>query len=121
MKSSIGPGGSWSRQFKTLFCIAFAIVVVALIVSLVLPRPGRTSLPAPALPLPTKAEVEAELPEMWFRGISWELMLSRIDERFPETEPRPEFRQGAKFMVITVKEGDYFVAPDHELLPWPPA
>ncbi len=112
----------WSRGRKAFTYVVFLVLAVALIVCICRPSACLTLTPTPTpTPLPTKAEVEAELPEMWFVGISWELMFSRIEERFPETEPRPEFSQGAKFMVLTVKEGDHFVAPGHELLPWPPA
>ena len=113
----------WSRGRKALTYLVILVFAAVLLVCVCRPCPTLTPAPTPTPTptLPTKAEVEEQLPEMWFRGISWELMLSRIEERFPGTEPRPEFWQGAKYMVMTVKEGDYFVAPDHELLPWPPA
>jgi len=69
--------------------------------------------------LSSKAEVENWLPDAWFSGISWELMLSRINEKFPGIA-RAEFQGGARFMVVTVKEGDHFVAPENKLRPWPP-
>ena len=116
--------GSWSRGRKAFTYVAFLVLAVALIACIcrpsVCPAPTPTT-PTPTPTLPTKVEVEEALPEMWYRGISWDLMLSRIKEKFPETNTRAEFSQGAKFMVLTVKEGDFFVAPGHKLIPWPPA
>ena len=112
---------SWSRGRKAFVYFAFLVLAAALIVCICKPTACPTPTPPTPVSIPTKAEVEEALPEMWYRGISWDLMLSRISEKFPETNPRPEYQQGAKFMVITVKEGDHFVAPDHKLFPWPPA
>jgi len=114
----------WSKGRKAFTYLAFIVLAIALIVCIcrpAVPTPTPTPAPTPTPTLPTRAEVEAQLPEMWFVGISFELMLSRISEKFPATTPRAEFISGAKYLVLEVKEGDHFVAPGHKLLPWPPA
>lgn len=119
---------NWTRGRKAFMYLVFIVLAVALLVCIckpsacLTPTPVPTPTPDPTPPqLPSKAEVEAELPEMWFEGISWQLMLSRINERFPETDPRTRFVSGAKYMALDVREGKFFVAPGHKLLPWPPA
>lgn len=112
----------WSRRHKALMYLVLLVLVLVLLICICRPnmcQPAPAPIPDPNLP--TRAEVEAELPEMWFVGISFELMRDRISEKFPTTAPRAEFVSGAKYLVLEVKEGSFFVAPGHKLIPWPPA
>ncbi|MFC1789804.1 hypothetical protein ACFLYY_02405 [Patescibacteria group bacterium] len=132
---------------RNIWIIAFVVVVVGLLIAIPIiccepaevnnyyetppvtttttvtttaPPVTTTTIPSttPIPTLPTKAEVEALLPEAWYVGIPFDLMLSRIDEKFPTANTRAEFKNGAKFLVVTVQEGNFFVAPENKLLPW---
>jgi len=111
----------WSLRPRSATVVLVVLLVAVITLSLVLALRTPSTSPPP----PTKAEVEAWLPEGWYLGISWDLMLSRVNEKFSPGIARAEFHNGAKFMVVTVEEGDFFVAPpnegDFELLPWPPS
>jgi hypothetical protein len=117
MKVLVLPTGEWWKRYWWTVIIAVLIIAIVCL-AVFLPR-GKTvieEVEAPIL-LPTRAEVEASLPDIWFRGISWELMFSRVNEKFPGIA-RVEFEGGAKFMVLILKEGEYFVAPSNQVLPW---
>lgn len=131
-RSSMRPSGMWSREYKTLLYIVCCLLAVFLALSFtvlrvekeVLVEVDNPELIARVLSLqqeverlkkepipepPTRAELEAALSKIFYRGIPLSEYISEINKLYPGTASTVT-RDGVSFLVVRV--GDVLVMGD---------
>jgi hypothetical protein len=69
--------------------------------------------------IPTLAMMQRLVSNAWYPDIPFNTIKSRIEEVYPNSQPHAEFKNGAKFLVVKVQEG-YFFVTSANLEPWVP-
>lgn len=111
MKEGITPDKTWRRPFKTLLLIfLIVLVVVVVVLSFTVCRTAPDPKPDPEpVTLFTKIEVEEFLASNWRQGIGMKEMTQELRGEFPQAPIRIVDFDGANYILIEVKEGEFAV------------